>query len=463
MKKLWPRSLSGQMILLVLVGLLVAQLISYLIYRSQQQDTLRSLRNEFVAARISGVDRLLAETQRPLHQRIVRTASTPSLRFSINPRPIFHAQSANNVEAAELRQRLANLLNRNIGDIRINLEVTEDFRRHDDHDSRRHRERRQRPIRRLKGVKTLAVAIRLSPGHWLNVVGTGRPAESFWRWSTLLSLISAALILSILMVLAVRRITKPLAALTGAAESFGRGETIATLKETGPGDVRDTIAAFNQMRERLERFVRDRTLMLAAISHDLRTPIAALRVRAELIEDDETRQRILNTLEEMQQMTEAVLSFVREESAQEDTRLVDIAALIDSLCDDLIDTGAEVSFQTSGKTPYRCRPLSLKRALQNLIKNAVTYGQRAEVQLSRDDDSLIINIDDEGPGISEQDKERIFEPFVRLEDSRNRETGGVGLGLSIARSIVRSHGGDISLNNRTERGLRVTVSLPLAR
>jgi len=162
----------------------------------------------------------------------------------------------------------------------------------------------------------------------------------------------------------------------------------------------------------------------------------------------------------MQRMIEATLTFVREEAVQEDSRLIDFAALVESLCDDLSDTGKDVTFSGPGKTPYLCRVVSFKRALSNLIENAVIYGQRARVTLAEDREALRITIDDDGPGIAAADMERVFEPFVRLETSRSRETGGVGLGMAIARSIVRRHGGDIALENRPERGLRVTVRLP---
>ncbi len=262
------------------------------------------------------------------------------------------------------------------------------------------------------------------------------------------------------MVLMVRRITRPLAGLALAADRFGRGEAVPPLAEQGPLDVQETIRAFNHMRARLERFVQDRTRMLAAISHDLRTPITALRVRAELIDELDTRGKLLATLDEMQGITEATLAFVREEAAQEDTRLLDLDALIQTVCDDLSDMGQDVTFTGPGKTLYRCRSVSLRRALSNLVENAVTYGQRAWVTLTEEGDVLGITIDDNGPGIAAPDMERVFEPFVRLEASRSCETGGVGLGMTIARSIVRGHGGDITLTNRPEGGLRVTVRVP---
>jgi signal transduction histidine kinase len=306
----------------------------------------------------------------------------------------------------------------------------------------------------------LAVAVSLGEGRWLNLLSRSRPPDPFWEWSTLLSVSLSALILSLLMIWMVRRITFPLAHLSAAADRFGRGEASEPIAEQGPSDIQHTIRAFNQMRARLERFVHDRTHMLAAISHDLRTPITALRVRAELIEDLETRRRIVATLDEMQHMTEATLAFVREESDQEETRLIDLTALVESLCDDLSDTGQPVSFSGPDRLPYRCRSVSLKRALGNLVENAVTYGQRARVALTEQREGPRIDIDDDGPGIADPDRERVFEPFVRLEASRSLDTGGVGLGMAIARSIVRQHGGDITLANREEGGLRTTVGLP---
>ena len=161
-------------------------------------------------------------------------------------------------------------------------------------------------------------------------------------------------------------------------------------------------------------------------------------------------------------MTEATLAFAREEANAEDTRTVDLAALVDSVCADLADLGQEVAFSGPERLPYACRPLSLKRALRNLIENAVAYGKRARVDLATSEDALRVVIDDDGPGVPEADFERVFQPFVRLEESRSLETGGIGLGMAIARSIVRGHGGEIELRNRPEGGLRVTVRLPLS-
>jgi signal transduction histidine kinase len=269
-----------------------------------------------------------------------------------------------------------------------------------------------------------------------------------------------AVALSVIVIFMVRRLTRPMARLAVAAERLGRGEAVPPVPEWGPADVREATRAFNRMHARLQRFVQDRTRMLAAISHDLRTPITSLRLRAEFIEDVEIRQKILETLDDMQRMAEATLAFAREEAAREDTRVVDLSALVDSVCADLSDMGQDVTFAGAPRSRYLGRPSSLKRALSNLIENAVSYGQRARVTLEGGDDEWRIVIDDDGPGIAEADIERVFAPFVRLEESRNLETGGVGLGMAISRSIVRGHGGDITLANRQGGGLRVTVRLP---
>jgi signal transduction histidine kinase len=200
--------------------------------------------------------------------------------------------------------------------------------------------------------------------------------------------------------------------------------------------------------------------MLAAISHDLRSPITSLRLQVEIMKDQEARGKMVETLEDMQRMTEATLAFARDEASTEVSRSVDLSALIDSLCQDLTDMGMEVKFESAKKTPYTCRPISLKRAIRNLIENAVSYGGRVGVKLRQDDTEFQIVIHDDGPGIPEEDFERVFQPFVRLEESRNKKTGGIGLGMAIARSIVRKHGGDISLANTQGSGLTVTIHLP---
>ena len=231
--------------------------------------------------------------------------------------------------------------------------------------------------------------------------------------------------------------------------------------------MRETIGAFNRMQDRQQRFIADRTRLLAAISHDLRTPITSLRIRAEFIEDAELQAKILTTLDEMQAMAEATLNFVREDATEESFVETDLGALAESVCADLADLGKDVRCAPfgGGRVVAKCRPNALRRALRNIVDNALAYAGSAEIHMESGPAGIApagigIVVEDDGPGIAEDDLQRVFEPFVRLEESRNRDSGGMGLGMAIARTILRAHGGDVTVANRSQGGLRVTLQLP---
>lgn len=487
MTRLVPKSLAGRMIALLLLALVASQAVSLFVLLGEQRLAVRAADRQQVLSRTVSIVRLLGETPVELSGRIIETASGPRLGFWLDARsavdPTVPAHRRNPVSA-----RLASLLEgTGVREVLVRIETPDDdtffvwrdrpmhwMRYHgdddengadDDYMQRHQRMRMHMPWagNRRQPPLSLTLAVLLPDGRWLNAATLLPTTAPAWAWTSLVSMAAMAIAITLIVVLSVRRITRPMRALAAAADGLGRGEEVAPLPEDGPEDVRRTTHAFNEMGARLQRFVRDRTRMLAAISHDLRTPITSLRLRAEFVEDGETRRKILETLDEMQAMTEAALAFVREDAAREDTRRVDLAALIESLCDDLRDGGMEVTFAGADKTPIPCRPVALKRAIRNLIENAVAYGERARIALRQSAAELEITVDDDGPGIPEADLDRVFEPFLRLETSRSRETGGVGLGLAIARSIARSHGGDIELSNRPEGGLRATLRLPKAR
>jgi signal transduction histidine kinase len=211
----------------------------------------------------------------------------------------------------------------------------------------------------------------------------------------------------------------------------------------------------------LSRFVEDRTRMVAAIGHDLRTPLTRLRLRAEFIDDPEVQRKMLSDLDEMESMINATLAFARDDAAHEPRVATDLADLLQSLCDDRIDAGAAASYAGPPHRTVTCRPVALRRAFANLIDNAINYGTAADVTLTPGPAQVTVTIDDHGPGIPESEWEKVFHPFYRLESSRSRDTGGTGLGLAVARTIIRGHGGDITLSNRSEGGLRVSVVVPV--
>ena len=229
-------------------------------------------------------------------------------------------------------------------------------------------------------------------------------------------------------------------------------------------EVKRLTHAFNEMRDRVDRFIADRTRMLAAISHDLRSPITALRLRAELVDDEETREKLVQSVSELQEMTEAALTFAKADAARAPSVPTDVGALLESLADDIAETGGQVTFETGLADGERAlvlaRPGDIRRAVRNIIDNAVFYGGAAEMKLSRGADGFRIAVIDHGPGIEPARREEMFKPFVRGEASRNRETGGIGLGLAIARDIVRGHGGDILLETTPGSGLTVNIDLP---
>ena len=231
------------------------------------------------------------------------------------------------------------------------------------------------------------------------------------------------------------------------------------MPEEGPDDVRRAARAFNRMTDQVSRTLESQRQLLSAVGHDLRTPLTALRINSEFIEDGELRERMQKNLEELQELTEAVLSAARG-TGGEKTRKIDLAALIESLCTDMDEMGQPVSWSAHSAAPVSCRPNEIRRAVRNLIQNAVAYGSRADVRLAEAPGSYDIIVEDEGPGIEEKDRSRVFEPFVRLDASRSAETGGSGLGLTLVKAIAEGHGGEIALENRPERGLRARLTLP---
>ena len=259
----------------------------------------------------------------------------------------------------------------------------------------------------------------------------------------------------------VRRVTAPLASLAVAAAQLGRDVTAPPLPETGTIETRQASRAFNDMQVRLRNLIDNRTRLLAAISHDLRTPLTLLRLRAENVEDQPERDKMLATIAEMISMIEATLNFARDETLAEPRRPTDLSSLLQSITDDMNDAGLPVTMAPAQPLIYECRPKGLKRAVTNLIDNAVKYGKTAHAAINATSKAVEITIDDDGPGIPESEIKRVLEPFYRVEELRNRETGGVGLGLAIALSAVQAQGGELILNNRPTGGLRAVVRLPL--
>ena len=486
-----PKSLAGQLTLLLLLALAAAQGVAVALFAWERMEALRDAHRDDAVLRTATVARLLGDTPPALHDSVIAAASTELARFSLTGEPVVGETGTGERAAAIAGERAAAIAGNlsaalGVGAERVRVaplwtrflfdDDDDDHHDNDDDDRDRHRDdgdddhdhdgdddRDHDRDHDHDEPDWFTASVALADGRWLNVAVGPPPGAPAWGAAFVAVFLLSALVIAAVAVLTGRRMAKPMRGLAAAAGRFGRGETVEDLPEAGPVETRETVRAFNLMRARLDRYVRDRTAMLAAVSHDLRTPITSLRLHAEFVEDAETKAKILAALDEMQRMTEDALAFIREDMQREETRTVDLHALVDSVAADLAELGHDIAVADSGRVLAACRPAALRRALRNLLENAAGYGGRAAVRIERDDAELRVVVEDEGPGIPEADLERVFEPFVRLEASRSRDTGGSGLGLAIARSIVRGHGGDIRpRENRAEGGLRATVALPSA-
>lgn len=318
--------------------------------------------------------------------------------------------------------------------------------------------RRTRGIGHSLVFPPFSAALQRPDGQWA-VLEPTRPLLSPWQIRTAVWLALSALLLVPLAWLIAQRLARPIHTFAEAAERLGRDPRAPPLEENkGPAEVRAAAHAFNDMQDKLRRYVEERTSMVAAIAHDLRTPLTRMRFRIENAPED-IRDKVAADIEQMDGMVSQALTFVRGDAAGRERMKLDLGALIQSVADDLAEMGAEVTFD-GGKLVVEGDPIGLRRLLTNLIENAVKFGRRARVTLLREDDGVLIRVDDDGPGLAEIEIERVFEPFHRADPSRAPSTGGFGLGLSVARSIARAHGGDVVLANRDGGGLTATVQLP---
>jgi signal transduction histidine kinase len=304
------------------------------------------------------------------------------------------------------------------------------------------------------------VSVKLAGGEWARIQVTEARRIPRWPIRLITSMIAFMAAMILLSFIAVRWVTRPLNALADAADRLGADINHPPLDEDGPAEVRRAAHAFNSMQERLSRFVRTRTAILAAMSHDLKTPITRLRLRAEMLDESDLRDKFVRDLSELDRMVGTTLDYMRGLDDRERLRPVDIASLTAALQADAEELGQAVRVEGKAQGPFLGKPDGLKRLLQNLLDNGLRYGRDVSLEIRDTPSTLSFFVRDRGPGIPDADLERVFEPFFRLEGSRNRGTGGTGLGLSIARNIAQSMGGDVALRNREGGGLEAMVTLP---
>ena len=456
MMRLLPQSLFSRMVLILLGGLILVQSIS-VIFHLRERDRLLFRSNSMESAqRIADTLRLLNLLAPADRHKFMETLNSPTLRIYLGASTSSH--SSQNPDSANQAASFGIILRDLIGEsppIAVTVSEMEwPARQHEVNAP--HRASSIHP--RQKTAFTVETRLQDGTIVSLSTLPTGQAFPLPPRiLLNLLILLAAVIFLSLL---AVRLATRPLNILASAAEKLGNDINSLPLVETGPTEVRRAAHAFNTMQSRLVSYIQERTRILAAMSHDLKTPITRLRLRAELMDDDDLRAKFAKDLEEMETMVASTLDFMRGVDNPEPVQPMDIMALLESIQADAAEMGQEVSLDGIAAQPYPCKPAALKRCLGNLIENAVKYGKCATLSVEDSDKQLQIRILDQGPGIPETLIERVFEPFYRLENSRSRDTGGTGLGLSIARNIAQLHGGELVLKNRSGVGLEAILTLP---
>jgi signal transduction histidine kinase len=310
-------------------------------------------------------------------------------------------------------------------------------------------------------IAPFELGVQRPDGQWLIIKPKPSLKPTPWQQLTLTWLVLSTLALSPIAYLFARRLASPIAQFAAAAERLGRDPHAEPLIIRGPAEIGVAVAAFNDMQQRLARYVDDRTAMVGAMAHDLRTPLTRLRFRAENA-PEEVRTKMTADIEEMEAMISGAMAFVRDASQPAARTRLELSSLLESLADEMSETHREVTVEQADRIVIDGDPLALRRLFNNLLDNAVKFGRRARVRVFSEPVHAVVEIDDEGPGLPDAALEQVFEPFYRRESSRSRETGGIGLGLAVVRSVARAHGGDVSLENRNGGGLTARVRLPLS-
>ena len=438
--RLWPDGLAGRTVLVLLGSLLALHLGSVWVHEAGLRGSDRAARERALAEGLARAGRALAAIPEAERDRAAHALSGPGLELHWRHGPPPPEEAGSDPDLLAVREWLAQAAP-DLAGVRLGWG-----------DSERHLLVGALPIGEAGALSFAAPIFRATHG--------GAPFDPVG----LASLAAMAAGIGLVSILVVRGLTKPLRDLSAAADRAGHDAAgPIRVPEEGPAEVRHAARAFNAMQERISQLVEDRTQALAAVSHDLRTPITRLRLRAGFLDDAEVRDRIDANLDEMEAMVEATLAYLREGREAEEPRPADLVAVLRTVCDAAADAGGDVAYEGPETLVLPLRRVAVRRALANLVGNAVAHGGNARVALRREPGRVVVEVADDGPGIPEAELERVFEPFRRLDASRNRATGGVGLGLTIARRAVEAEGGTLRLANRAGGGLSAVVALPAVR
>ncbi len=436
-----PSSLFARMAVILLAGLLTAQLASVWLQWGERATVVSQARGQnFVDRIVEGVRVLEAE------EPDRRNAALSALQYG-DMRVVLIAERQASQNAP--RGAIQAMINARLGSEREIRPVGEGGGR-------------GMGMGMQRGNPMRSFDVRLADGQWVRFNAAREADTPALSNELIVRLLITLSIVTVVVMFAVRQATKPLQQLARAADTLGRDLDAPPLAEEGPTETRRAAQAFNRMQARIKRLIDERARALAAVSHDLRTPLTRLRLRAELVDDEKLRHQMAADLDAMAAMIDATLGYLRGLQESEAARPIDINALLASMIDDALVLGRKISLQGQAVAPYTGRLTALRRALQNLIDNAIKYGSSAHIRIEDGAAQLRILIEDEGPGIPPEELARVTDPYYRPDASRNSETGGVGLGLSIVKDIALLHGGELLLENRPQGGLCATLILPRA-
>ena len=452
-------SLRLQTIVILIVGLVLSHLAGLYIYTLDRRDVVATTETFDIAERASGVIVLIRNLPEGWREDVLTASDSRSFRVWRTDETVLQSVAETEDERS-LLEYLRTLLPRLAGrEMRVSVREVSP--------AGAEPPPRQHPPGGPAGSvfdaasKIVTISIHHPEGFWLNFVSAVPRPASLWPGVFSAYIFTVALGVSIIGLWLVGRVTKPLEDFTRAADRLGKDIRTIPLDQEGPKEVALATVAFNRMQERIARLVENRVELLAAISHDLRTPITKLKLRAELLEADKERERFLSMLEEMEAIMSTFLEYARSSFGKEERSRTEMTSLAESICSDFGDMGHDVVFRDSPKAFLECKRSAVRRAVSNIIDNAVKYGGGCEVRVCKNRHEIQIIVEDSGPGIPDGDLESVLMPFHRGEPSRNKETGGSGLGLSIAQAVAHDHGGELSLENRDAGGLRAILTLPL--
>lgn len=432
----WPRSLFSRLMLIWLTGIALVLAVSFALFVGERDRVGRDALFEGIAQEIASTADVLDRLETGERAKWIDELGRRRLRLSLRPLP-------DRLRPLPSNHPLLPALKGAMPEREIALYA-------------HHRGDGPHPA--------LLVSVSLADGTPLNIRLPGIPPTPVMHAPAPGRLISALLALllgvSLLTWFSVRIATRPLSRMSAAARALGEDPERAPMSTLGPTEVAQAATAFNQMQQRIIEHVRERTRILAAISHDLQTPITRLRLRAEMVDDDGLRTKIQSDLDAMQTLIKEGLAYARSMEASKTTQPIDLNRLLEALRDDATDMGWTVHLEGSASTPFSGHPNALRRALWNLIENGVKFGERVDVVITEHAERYEVEIRDHGAGLPAEEQEKVFEAFYRTEASRNRETGGTGLGLAIARNLLRAQRGEVRLGNHPEGGLMAIVSLP---